>query len=163
MVHIPDAKTLFAGDILFIGSTPVMWAGPVENWIEALDLILGLDVETIMPGHGPITDKSGVQLVRSYWEFTKGAARKYYDNGVSPVRAAFEIVTSPAFASYDFSTWDSPERMMTNVHVLYRQFAGKSSQMSAPAKVNLMRKQALLAHKLPHARPAVMRTSDASL
>lgn len=163
MVYIPDAKTLFAGDILFIGSTPVMWAGPVENWIKALDLILDLDVQTIVPGHGPITDKEGVRTVKTYWEFVHGAAKKCFDDGMSPAKAAHEIVASPAFASYDFSSWDSPERMMTNVYVLYRQFKGKTGPISVPAKVNLMRKQALLAHKLPHARPAVMRTRDASL
>ena len=64
MVYVPDAKTLFAGDILFIGSTPVMWAGPVENWLNALDLILGLDVETIVPGHGPVTNEDGVRRVK---------------------------------------------------------------------------------------------------
>jgi len=163
MVYVPDAKTLFAGDILFIGSTPVMWAGPVENWIRALDLILGLDVDIIVPGHGPLTDKDGVRLVKTYWEFVHGAARKCFDNGASAANAAHEIITSPAFVAYEFSNWDSPERMMTNVHLLYCQFRGKSSSMSVLAKINLMRKQALLAHKLPHARPAVMRTRDASL
>jgi len=44
-----------------------MWAGPVENWLAALDQILEMDVETIIPGHGPITDKNGVQQVKAYW------------------------------------------------------------------------------------------------
>ena len=49
-----------AGDILFIDSTPLIWAGPVSNWIKACDLITAMDVDTIVPGHGPITDKKGV-------------------------------------------------------------------------------------------------------
>lgn len=163
MVFVPDAKTLFAGDILFIGSTPVMWAGPVENWIAALDMILELDVETIVPGHGPVTDKDGVRTVKAYWEYVRGAARASFDERLSADKAAHRIVTSDAFRSYEFSGWDSPERMMTNVHLLYRQFTGKNTAMSVPAKVNLMRKQALLAHTLPDARPAMMRTHDASL
>ena len=28
IVHVPDAGVVFAGDILFIGSTPIVWAGP---------------------------------------------------------------------------------------------------------------------------------------
>lgn len=163
MVYVPDARTLFAGDILFIGSTPVMWAGPVENWLAALDLILELDVETIVPGHGPITGKEGVRMVKTYWEFTRGAARKCFDDGLPAHRAAHRIVSGAEFARLEFANWDSPERMMTNVHLLYRQFKGKNGRMSVPAKVNLMRKQALLAHKLPAARPAMMRTDDASL
>lgn len=163
MVYVPDAKTLFAGDILFIGSTPVMWAGPVENWLRALDLILDLDVETIVPGHGPITGKDGVRLVKTYWEFVRGAARQCFENNVPAQEAARQILTSDAFRTLPFSRWDSPERMMTNVHLLYRHFKGKTGHMSAAAKVNLMRKQALLAHSLPDARPAVMRRVDASL
>ncbi len=60
LVYVPDDKTLFTGDILFIDGHPIMWAGPVENWIAACDAILDMDVETIVPGHGPVTDKKGV-------------------------------------------------------------------------------------------------------
>ena len=163
MVYVPDAQTLFAGDILFIGSTPVMWAGPVENWLNALDLILELDVETIVPGHGPITSKDGVREVKSYWEFVRGAARKCYQDKRSAAAAARHIITSAEFLSLPFAQWDSPERMMTNVHLLYRQFDGRGGHMSLPAKVNLMRKQALLAYALPNASPKLMRQGNASL
>ena len=37
VVHVPDARTVLAADILFIGVTPVMWAGPVKRWLAALD------------------------------------------------------------------------------------------------------------------------------
>ena len=66
LAHVPDAKTIYTGDILFIGGTPIVWAGPLSNWIAACDLILGMDVETVVPGHGPLTDKSGVAAVRDY-------------------------------------------------------------------------------------------------
>ncbi|MFQ5626887.1 MAG: MBL fold metallo-hydrolase, partial [Methyloligellaceae bacterium] len=163
MVYVPDARTLFAGDILFIGSTPVMWAGPVENWLNALDLILELDVETIVPGHGPITNKDGVRAVKSYWEYVRGAARECHKDRMSAKTAAHHIVSSDEFRAMPQSGWDSPERMMTNVYLLYRQFDGRNGHLSAPAKVNLMRKQALLAHALPNASPKLMRQLDASL
>jgi glyoxylase-like metal-dependent hydrolase (beta-lactamase superfamily II) len=163
MVHVPDAKTLFAGDILFVGSTPVMWAGPVENWLKALDLILDLDVDTIIPGHGPITGKDGVRAVKTYWEYMRGATFSCHERKLSARKAAHRIIASAEFRKLPFSRWDSPERMMTNVHLLYRQFNGKTGHMSVAAKINLMRKQALLAHKLPHATPSVMRKGDASL
>ena len=66
MVYVPDSRLLFTADILFIGSTPVMWAGPVENWLAALEKIDSLDAEIIVPGHGPITGKNGVAQVRAY-------------------------------------------------------------------------------------------------
>ena len=60
LVHVPSDRTVFTGDILFIEGHPIMWAGPVANWIEACERIMAMDVETIVPGHGPITDKAGV-------------------------------------------------------------------------------------------------------
>src|SRR5262245_27286337 len=33
LVHVPGDKAVFTGDILFIEATPVMWEGPVQNWI----------------------------------------------------------------------------------------------------------------------------------
>lgn len=163
MVYVPDAATLFTGDILFIGSTPVMWAGPVENWLKALDLILDLDAEIIVPGHGPVTDKSGVRTVKAYWEYAHGAARTLFDEGAPEQEAAERILQSSDFRKQVFANWDSPERMMTNVHVLYRHYKGRSGHLSVAAKVNMMRKQALLAYKLPDAKPTVMRREDASL
>ncbi|MER8073662.1 MBL fold metallo-hydrolase, partial [Streptomyces sp. NPDC094034] len=60
VAHIPDAGVLFAGDPLFIGVTPVMWAGPVANWVRACDRLAALDAEVVVPGHGPLTDQAGI-------------------------------------------------------------------------------------------------------
>ena len=49
LVFVPDAKTVYTGDILFIGGTPVVWVGPLDNWIAACDLICASDVEHIVP------------------------------------------------------------------------------------------------------------------
>ncbi|MCU0891610.1 MAG: MBL fold metallo-hydrolase, partial [Sandarakinorhabdus sp.] len=40
LVHVPGAKAVFTGDILFIEGTPIMWNGPVSNWIAACDRII---------------------------------------------------------------------------------------------------------------------------
>ena len=36
MVHVPGDRAVFTGDILFIDGTPIIWAGPVSNWIARL-------------------------------------------------------------------------------------------------------------------------------
>ncbi|MEP6298575.1 MAG: MBL fold metallo-hydrolase, partial [Ilumatobacter sp.] len=30
IVHVPDANTVYTGDILFVGGTPIVWAGPLS-------------------------------------------------------------------------------------------------------------------------------------
>jgi cyclase len=68
LVHVPDAGVLFAGDILFMGDHPVMWSGPVDNWVTACDHIIHSGASVVVPGHGPVTDPAGVATFR-------GAAR----------------------------------------------------------------------------------------
>lgn len=157
IVYVPDARTLYSGDTLFVESTPVIWAGPVTNWLAALDLIIDMDVDVIVPGHGPVTDKSGVQQVKAYWEYVDAETRRRYDAGLSAAEAARDIVLGQAFAGGPFAAWNSPERMMTNVHTLYRHLQGRTDHPKKPELTNILRKQALLAHQLPDAQPAVMR------
>ena len=157
MIHVPDTKTLFAGDILFIGSTPVMWAGPVQNWLRALDLILDLDVDVIVPGHGPVIGKSPVTLVQKYWRFTAAEAERQFEAGKSAYDAAFAIVSSSDFQKQAFANWDSPERMVMNCEMLYREFEGKERALKPLEIIKIMYQQAQLAHALPNASPAVMR------
>ena len=69
LVHVPHAKLVYSGDILFIGGHPLIWAGPVRNWLAACDQILAWDAEIIVPGHGPITTSAGVRAVRDYLSY----------------------------------------------------------------------------------------------
>jgi glyoxylase-like metal-dependent hydrolase (beta-lactamase superfamily II) len=157
MVYLPKDKILFASDILFVNATPVMWAGPVENWLAALDKILDMKVDVIVPGHGPITDKKGVGAVKGYWTFIQAEVGKRYDAGMTAEQAATDIALSEDFARQPFAGWNSPERIMTNTHTLYRQRQGRVDAPKVPELVGILWKQALLANKLPDAQPAVMR------
>ena len=76
LVWLPKDKTVFAGDLMFVGGHPVIWAGPVGNWIRACDMILGWDVDIVVPGHGPITDKKGVAHFKSYLQYISAETRK---------------------------------------------------------------------------------------
>jgi cyclase len=51
---IPERKVLFAGDIVFNEGTPFAMMGSVGGWLEALERLKALPIETIVPGHGPV-------------------------------------------------------------------------------------------------------------
>lgn len=121
LVHVPGDKLLFTGDILFIDGTPIMWEGPIGNWIGACDRILAMDVEIIVPGHGPITDKRGVRAVKSYLEYISHEARQRYDAGMSASDAAHDIALG------DYESWGDAERIVVNVASLYREFSGDTT------------------------------------
>lgn len=119
IVVVPDARTVYTGDILFIGGAPIVWAGPLENWIAACDLMLGMDVEVVVPGHGPVTDKSGVVEVRDYLATVLVSARECHAGGVDAFDAAWQIVR--AMQGTD-ATRDLREfgRIAVNVDTVYR-------------------------------------------
>lgn len=119
IAYVPGDKTVFAGDILFVDGHPVVWEGPFANWIAALDLMLGWDVETVVPGHGPITDKNGIRRVRSYLGFVQAEARKRYDAGMGYEEAARDIRFG------EFADWIDRERIVVNVFTCYREFAAQ--------------------------------------
>jgi len=120
LVIVPADKTVFTGDILFIEGHPIMWEGPIANWISACDRILGMDIDIVVPGHGPITDKRGVKAVRDYLTYIEREARKRYDAGLTAFEAAQDIDMS------DYDSWGDGERIVVNVAALYREFSGKS-------------------------------------
>ncbi|MBL8382379.1 MAG: MBL fold metallo-hydrolase, partial [Burkholderiales bacterium] len=118
IVWVPQDRTVFTGDIVFMNGHPILWAGPVDNWIAALDLMMSWDVQTVVPGHGPITDRSGLQGLRDYFVYIRDEARKRYDAGMSAEEAAWDIRMD------GWSHWLDGERIVVNVHVLYQQFSG---------------------------------------
>jgi len=117
LVFVPDAKTVYTGDILFIGGTPVVWAGPLDNWIAACDLICDADVDHIVPGHGPLTDKDGVRSIREYLAFVKNEATERFEGGMDAWDAARDIALN------GFAKWGEFGRLAVNVDTVYRSLS----------------------------------------
>ncbi|KRB82395.1 hypothetical protein ASE00_10025 [Sphingomonas sp. Root710] len=115
LIHSVQDRVVFTGDLLFLGVHPAIWAGSVDGWISACDTMLGLDIDTVVSGHGPVTDKRGVQLFRDYLVTVRDEVRKRFDAGLSVEEAAFDLALSPPY-----DEWISPERMVGTVNYLYR-------------------------------------------
>lgn len=119
LVYLPEANVLFAGDIVFSEGTPVVHAGPVSNYIEALKLILDLEVDVIVPGHGPITDKRAVEGLIEYLELIYSETQKSYEAGLGMMKTAQKIDLGA------FRSWHCPERLFFNVAAIYHELSGK--------------------------------------
>ena len=119
LVYVPEDKTVFTGDILFIGGHPIVWEGPFSNWLRALDKILDLPVETIVPGHGPICTKSQVKQVKLYLQTVYDETKKRFQEGMSFFDAAMDIKLDA------FSEWGDSERIMINVATVYRELGAE--------------------------------------
>jgi cyclase len=131
IVHVPDAAILFSGDILFIEGHPLMWAGPVENWLKACRVMLDLQPKIVVPGHGPLTDARGIQAIIDYFEYVAEESRKHFDAGRSISEAAALMVAR-------YRQWHDAERIAVNIAIMYSQFQGDASGPKMPALFGLM-------------------------
>ncbi len=115
LVHLPDQRVIFTGDILFIDGTPIVWDGPIQNWIDACRAIIDLDCQTIVPGHGPLTDAAGVQAVADYLSYIRAEATARHEAGMQADDAARDIELGP------YADWLDWERVVINVEAVYRE------------------------------------------
>lgn len=66
IVYLAAKKLLFAGDILFTDFHPYLADGDIPGWTRTIDEILAMDVERIVPGHGPLSTKKDLREMREY-------------------------------------------------------------------------------------------------
>ncbi|MFI5952985.1 MBL fold metallo-hydrolase [Cryptosporangium sp. NPDC051539] len=113
VVFVPGERVLYAGDLLFIGGTPISWAGPISNWVAACDRMLGLEPEFVVPGHGPVVGTEGIHQVRDYLTWVQDEAKQRFDRGLSPEDAVRDIDLGR------FASLDEHGRIAQNVLAVY--------------------------------------------
>lgn len=120
VVYLPQHKILFVGDIGFFYVAPFCQNAHPSNWINVVDQIVGkMDVETIVPGHGPVGNKQQLAEMGDYLKVLKREARKRYDAKMSAGKAAADIRMGK------FENWIGPERIIMDTARFYAEFAGK--------------------------------------
>jgi cyclase len=124
LVHAPAERVLFSGDILFSGAHPIAWAGPVSNWIAACDRILAMDVEVIVPGHGPLAGPDAVREVKAYFEYLYAEARIRHAEGMTALQAARSISLER------WADWGERERLVVNISNIYAELSGDSEPLN---------------------------------
>ena len=118
MAYLPKQKILFAGDIGFFWVAPFAQNGHVSKWIETCDKILGMDVDVIVPGHGPIGGKKELNEMADYFRTLTVEARKRYDAKMTPGAAAAYIRLGR------FDNWIGTQLIITDTVRLYDEWNG---------------------------------------
>src|SRR5919106_2242031 len=76
-VHVPEERVVFTGDTIFNECQTWLMTSNVEQWVVALDRIKALDVDQVVPGHGPVTTLKYIDTQRSVlleWKAAVAAA-----------------------------------------------------------------------------------------
>jgi glyoxylase-like metal-dependent hydrolase (beta-lactamase superfamily II) len=119
VVHLPAQRVVFTGDVLFRLCTPIGWEGTYAAWIAALDRIVALDPQVVVPGHGPLCGVEGPREMKAYLEYVRAESNRFFDQGLPALEAAKRIDLGP------YAAWTEPERIAFNVERAYRERRGE--------------------------------------
>lgn len=119
-VWIPAHGVLFTGDVLFHECAPVSWAGTTDTWIASLERLAALDPAVVVPGHGPVTDRSTLLELRDYLAYVRDESVAHHDAGRTVLEAAERLELAP------WRSWNEPERVVFQVARAYREAEGQA-------------------------------------
>jgi glyoxylase-like metal-dependent hydrolase (beta-lactamase superfamily II) len=142
---LPDARIAFAGDIVFNGVMPIMWAGPVGNWIAALDRIESLGPQVVIGGHGPAGSLSDLAPLRDYWVWLRDRVAEA-GPGADPSRLAERLIRSAEFEPW--ASWNGRERTLVNVARIAATESGGPSEIGTVERIRLIAAMGALGERL---------------
>ena len=106
VVLFVEDRVLHMGDLLFNGRYPnidLEADGSVEQWIGTLERAKALDFDRVIPGHGAVTDRAGIErfqvFLRELWQLAQQAAAE----GL-PVERAQEVARASMTSDRGFET-----------------------------------------------------------
>ncbi|MFI5755903.1 MBL fold metallo-hydrolase [Streptomyces sp. NPDC051569] len=119
VVHLPEQGIVFTGDLIFQGGTPFVPMGSLSGSLRALELLRSLDADTVVPGHGPITDPSAYDATESYLRWVTEVAREGHAKGLTPLETAQQADLG------EFAGLRESERLVANLHRGYAELNGE--------------------------------------
>ena len=115
---LPAQRVLFTGDLVFNGGTPFFLMGSAAGMLVALDRLVELDPDIVVPGHGEPGGPEMFDMVGEYVRFVQDVASEGRAKGLSPLEAARQVGLGP------FSALTDPERLAGNLHRAYAELEG---------------------------------------
>lgn len=113
VLYLPHARILFAGDLIFHRMHASMNLGDAVEWLRILDEMEKLSIDTLVPGHGAVTDHGAIAAQRAYLEALLALGREAHASGKSEDEAA----ETPIPAAY--RDWGFPSGFGPNMRAAY--------------------------------------------
>ncbi|MEU9192712.1 MBL fold metallo-hydrolase [Streptomyces hundungensis] len=131
IVHLPEQRVVFAGDIAFAGDHPPHWAGPLHRISDACARILALDPEWIVPGHGPVMTPDGLRAYMAYLDDLADQAATMYAQGRTSSEAVRILIKEGRYPGLGL-----PERLAITLGTEFRHLSEDSADLDMVALVN---------------------------
>jgi len=115
---IPQHRVLFTGDLVFNGGTPFVLMGSVAGSLVALDCVMELEPDIIVPGHGEVCGPEVVDIAGEYLRFLQQTAAQAKEAGLTPLDAARQADLG------SLAALTHPERLAGNLHRAFAECEG---------------------------------------
>jgi len=117
VAYISDADVLIAGDLLFSQRLPYLADGNIRLWQQTLEaLTADYSTATILPGHGPVSDRTHLTTLKDYLEQLETWALQWQAAGLSEAEAVEQTSLPDPYSDYLFQALFSG-----NLEVAYQQ------------------------------------------
>ncbi|TYQ29915.1 MBL fold metallo-hydrolase [Pseudanabaena sp. UWO310] len=119
VAYIPDAKVLFSGDMVFNKRIPYTGDSDIRQWQGSLyRLIASYPEAKVVPGHGDVTDVTGLQAQQAYFSGLERLALEWKGQILTKEQVLEKFAKVPdLYKDYKFKGLYS-----TNLESAYEQF-----------------------------------------
>jgi len=132
-VHVPEERVVFTGDTIFSGCQTWLMTSNVDQWLAALERIRALDVDWIVPGHGPVVTKAYLDVQRSHLLAWLSAVATAVGKGWSREETVARVRFDDAFGPVDVGQGYMLDYIQSrNAGSLYDKLTGSTPQLTAP-------------------------------
>jgi cyclase len=130
IVYFPGERAIATGDLFLNGSCPAMDDGDMENWISALDHILSLPVEHLVPGHFGLASRIEVQHFRDYLAELRDQVGRMHSRGLTLEQVKKGLELSKYRDLRQFPQYEAT--FADNAAAYYQQLEAKGHRHASP-------------------------------
>jgi cyclase len=92
MIYLAEEKVLFTGDNVE-GQFPFFGQTHFGKWKDGLNKMLAMDIDVVVPGHGPVGGKEMVEKYLAFFETLESEVRKFQSEGLTTDEMAMKSET----------------------------------------------------------------------
>ena len=113
-LYLPADRIAFMGDLVPVSTHP-SFAGDANEWRRTLERVEQLDIQTLVPGHGPIGTAADATSTRQYIADLQALAE---DVAVRAGGSEDDAAALPI--PYEYTDWEAPSVFPANMRFLYK-------------------------------------------
>lgn len=119
LLHLPQDGILYAGDIAFHKVLPAFPDGHITKWLEVMEQTARIDVQTIVPGHGPVGGKAEFEEAKELMAHLHSEVRRGFDQGLTEEETARNVNLGK------FGNFLGQDRVGLVTHMAYLAYRGE--------------------------------------